>query len=127
MPYFIALAQHSLVGDYIAGGGLQLLWPITTQYYGIGINMQGLANTALEWTLFLVAMFFMLRTGDFAALFKNHNSNFILAVPIFTVLLPPFLSFPSNVPLGLMMPHIVYLATFLVSIIIISAHKIFRS
>lgn len=131
VPYFIALIQHSLVGDYIVGGDVQLLWPVTSQYYGASISMTSLTNVILEWVTFLASTIIMLKTGDLAALFKPHNSNLILAAPAFAVLFPTVASLPlgvatlSNVvsyplfmPTWLIAPHLVYLCIFLASIFI---------
>jgi membrane-bound metal-dependent hydrolase YbcI (DUF457 family) len=35
IPYFLALIQHPLIGDFITAGPVQLLWPFSTGYYGI--------------------------------------------------------------------------------------------
>lgn len=115
-PYFLALASHSLIGDYIAGGRTQLFWPATFNKYGIGLPIQSSTNITLEWTLFLTSTIIMLKSRDLFAFFKKKNSNLILSVPTFTVLLPTFLSFPMNVPEWLILPHLVYLAMFLASI-----------
>jgi membrane-bound metal-dependent hydrolase YbcI (DUF457 family) len=122
IPYLLALIQHSLIGDYIAGGQVQLLWPITTQHYGIGINIKSQTSMALEWIIFVASMSVMLKTKDIALLFKPHNSNLILTVPIFTVLLPTFLSYPLDVPIALILPHLVYLVLFSTSTIIDVLH-----
>lgn len=117
-PYFVALIQHSLLCDYIAGGGVQLLWPITSQPYGIGISIKGLTNITLEWLMFLPAAILMLKTKDAKELLQPHNSNLILAIPTFTVLLPTFLAFPLEVPMALIPPHIICLILFLTSMLI---------
>ncbi|MEM2368535.1 MAG: hypothetical protein QXQ50_09925, partial [Candidatus Bathyarchaeia archaeon] len=44
-----------------------------------------------------------------------HNSNLILTIPTFTMLLPTFLSFPLHVPAPLLPPHLAYMAVFLAS------------
>jgi len=118
IPYFLVLIQHSLIGDYIAGGGIQLLWPITTQYYGMGIGIKSQTNITIEWTMFLASIIMMLKTKDMAIFFQPHNSSLILSIPTFTVLLPTFLAFPLEVPPILILPHIVYLILFLTSILI---------
>jgi len=118
IPYFLALIQHSLLGDYIAGGRIQLLWPLTTGYYGMEISIKSQTNITLEWIIFLASIIIMLKTKDIVAFFQPHNSNLILAIPIFTVLLPTFLSFPLDVPAWLIPPHLVYTFIFLTSIII---------
>jgi hypothetical protein len=117
LPYFVALIQHSLIGDYIVGG-VQLLWPLTQQPYGLGISIFSLANITLEWLLFLAAAMVMLKTRDMLVFFQPHGSNMILAVPVFTVLLPTFLAFPLHVPMALVPPHIIYLILFLTSLLI---------
>jgi len=118
LPYFAALIQHSLLGDYIAGGQTQLLWPFTLQQFGLEISIRSMANLTLEWMLFITALAVMWKTMDVQPLFQPHNSNLILAIPMFTVLLPTFLAFPLDVPVLLILPHIVYLAIFLASLLI---------
>jgi len=119
-PYFLALVSHSLIGDYIAGGRTQLFWPATPNHYGIELPIQSPTNITLEWTLFLMSTIIMLKNKDLFAFFQKKNSNLILAIPTFTVLLPTFLSFPLNVPDWLIPPHLVYLTMFLTSIVILA-------
>ena len=118
IPYFIALIQHSLLGDYIAGCQTQLLWPLSTQSFGMGINIISKTNITIEWLIFLASILIILKTRERDAFFQPCNSNLILSVPTFTVLLPTFLSFPLNVPVWLIPPHLVYMFIFSVSIII---------
>jgi membrane-bound metal-dependent hydrolase YbcI (DUF457 family) len=117
-PYFIALIQHSLIGDYLVGGKTQLLFPLTTQYYGTGLSIQSQTSIALEWAAFLLSMLVMLAVKDIKIFFQPHNSNLILTIPTFTVLLPTFLAFPLQVPTILIAPHIIYLVLFITSIFI---------
>ena len=116
LPYFIALIQHSLLGDYIAGGKVQLLWPLTQQTFGLELSIQSPANIIIEWLSFLTATFVMIKTKDAHPLLQPHNSNLILAIPTFTVLLPTFLAFPLEVPTALIPPHIIFLILFLASL-----------
>jgi hypothetical protein len=117
IPYFIALVQHALIGDYLAGGRIQLFWPATSQMYGLRISITSQTNVIMEWVMFITSIIVMLKTKDIATFFQPHSSNLILAVPTFTVLLPTFLSFPLNVPLELILPHLVYMALFSAAII----------
>ena len=117
-PYFVAVIQHIIIGDYLIGGDLQLLWPLTTNMYGFHVGIASLINVALEWSLFLISMTFMIKTKDIFLLFKHHSSNMILAIPVLTVLLPTIISFPLYVPLALLIPHFVYLILFTIPIII---------
>jgi hypothetical protein len=116
LPYFIAIIHHSLIGDYIAGGKVQLLWPLTQQTFGLELSIQSPANITTEWLSFLIATFIMIKTKDAHLLLQPHNSNLILAIPTFTVLLPTFLAFPIEVPTALILPHLTFLALFLASL-----------
>jgi hypothetical protein len=118
LPYFAALIQHSLISDYIAGGKVQLLWPLTTQTFGLELSIKSPANVTIEWLSFLTATFIMIKTKDMHSLLQPHSSNLILAIPTFTVLLPTFLAYPLEVPTALILPHIVFLILFLASILI---------
>jgi len=115
IPYLLALIQHSLVGDYMGGGPIQLLWPLSTQYFGIDTSSTGII--AAEWMTFVFSIMIMIKTRDAVALFHSHNSNLVLTIPAFTVLLPTFLSVPLKVPFWLLLPHLVYAFIFSVSII----------
>ena len=123
-PYFAALASHSLIGDFLIGGQIQLLWPLSTNEYGLHelgfpyINIYDPVNIALEFTLFAIAIIIMFKTRDVFRFFRTSKLNLILAIPIFTVLLPTFASYPLHVPFLLVVPHLFYLLVFSISIII---------
>lgn len=118
VPYFVALIQHSLVGDFIAGGEVQIFWPLTQQHYGLDINIRSPANITLEWLTFIGAAAITLKSRDIRTFIEPNNFNLILAIPTFTVLLPTVLAFPLEVPIALIPPHIVCLALFSTSLII---------
>jgi membrane-bound metal-dependent hydrolase YbcI (DUF457 family) len=126
IPYFIAIVQHSLVGDLIAGGAVRLLWPVTTEFYGLSIGIKSSTNIMIEWLAFLISIGVMLKTSDINKFFQPSFSNLMLAVPAFTVLLPTVLSFPMLVPLWLGPPHLVYMVLFLAATII-TLYKFFKS
>ena len=116
-PYFVALVQHSLIGD-VPTGGAQLLWPISQEVYGIGIQIQSQTNIAIEWIVFIIATIVMLKANDINALFQPNSTNLILAIPLMTVLLPSLLTFPLYVPTTLLIPHLFYLFLFTPSILL---------
>lgn len=116
-PYLMALASHSLVGDYLTGGA-QLLWPITTNWFGLGIKIASFANIFVEWILFLTSIAIIFKTRDAWLLFQHHPSNLLLSIPALTVLLPTFLSFPLSIPIELIIPHLIYLTLFSFSTLI---------
>jgi membrane-bound metal-dependent hydrolase YbcI (DUF457 family) len=118
IPYFLALIQHPLLGDFITAGPVQLLWPVSRRYYGVLMDIEGPANVSLEWIAFAAMLIIMLKTKDMARFFQPHNSNLILAIPTFTVLLPTFLSIPLDVPVWLIPPHLFFIVLFLVAMFI---------
>jgi membrane-bound metal-dependent hydrolase YbcI (DUF457 family) len=123
-PYFAALASHSLIGDFLIGGQLQLLWPLSTNEFGFtGINIYHPINIALEFTLFAVALVVMLKTRDLFHFFRNNKLNLILIIPIFTVLLPTFVGYPLSVPILLVLPHLFYLVTFSIAVLLVFFRK----
>ena len=117
IPYFLALVQHFLIGDYLTGGS-QLLWPVSTQLYGIGLQITSRTNIIIEWTAFSISTIVMIKTKDIHRFFQAHATNILLAIPTFTVLLPALLGFPLNVPLWLIPPHLFYVILFSASIVI---------
>lgn len=118
IPYYVAIVQHSLIGDFMTGGRIQLFWPITSQSYGIDRSITHPMSIAIEWLAFLASIAIMLRTKDAIKFFQPHKSNLILAIPTFTVLLPTLLSYPLSVPASLIPPHLAYMFLFSVAIII---------
>ena len=117
VPYCIAVIQHSLIGDFLAGGRIRLFWPITSQYFGTNIGIGSPTNIANEWILFLIASAVMIAAKDIHRFLRPAKPNLILAIPTFTVLLPTVLEYPLNVPLWLMPPHVFYLIVFLTAIV----------
>lgn len=118
VPYSLALLQHVLIGDLLTGEGIQLFWPITQTWYGLGVPMESLTNILVEWLSFLTAFAIMFATKDIQKLLSASRFNLLLLVPLVTVLLPSFLSFPLEVPLSLLVPHLVYLGLFTASLLI---------
>ena len=117
VPYFVAVIQHSIIGDFLTGG-TQLLWPISLDMYGLGIGIDSLTNIALEWVLFSISIIIMFKAKDMLSLLKRNPSNLILSIPLTTVLLPSVITFPLYVPLVLLIPHLVYLFLFVFSIFV---------
>jgi len=119
-PYFAALLSHSLIGDFFIGGQLQLLWPFSTNEFGFtAINIYHPITIVLEFILFAIALIIMLKTRDIFHFFRNNKLNLVLAIPIFTVLLPTFVGYPLSVPILLLLPHLFYLALFSISVLIV--------
>lgn len=125
MPYFAALASHSLIADFFIGGQIQLLWPLSTREFGLPelgfpyISINSPINVVLEFTIFVIATVVMFKTRDIHVFFKKRKINLVLAVPIFTVLLPTFVGYPIHVPFLLVLPHLFYLVLFAIAVLIV--------
>jgi len=123
--YFAALASHSLIADFFIGGQIQLLWPLSTREFGLPelgfpyISINSPINVVLEFTIFVIATVVMFKTRDIHVFFKKRKINLVLAVPIFTVLLPTFVGYPIHVPFLLVLPHLFYLVLFAIAVLIV--------
>ncbi len=119
LPYFIALISHSLIGDFLVGGSVQLLWPLSRGTFGLSISITSYLNIALELSLFAFATYALFKTNDYRQFLLNKKTNLILIIPIITVLLPSIIGFPLAVPLLLIPPHLFYLVLFSISVLIV--------
>jgi membrane-bound metal-dependent hydrolase YbcI (DUF457 family) len=115
IPYFIALIQHGLIGDYFGGGDVQLLWPITNTGFGAGIEVTSLTGITIELTAFLIALTIMLLQKDIHTFFRPRTSNLLLIIPA-TTLLQAVL--PTAVPFPLKLPSYFMLAIFSAAILV---------
>ena len=122
-PYFLALISHSVISDFFIGGQIMLFWPLTSDLFGLHayISIWSLVNITLEWALFAFSAVVMFKTGDLSLFFHNRKSNLLLAIPIGTVLLPTFVSYPLQVPPLLILPHFFYLVLFSISVLTVIA------
>jgi len=117
IPYLLAIVQHPLIGDFFAGGRIQLLWPLTTNYYGIETGIKSLQNITAEWSAFIGLVIILTVSRDYLKLFCVNRTNLILLIPAFSVVLPAFIEFPVDVPPLLMPPHIFYSIILIVAIL----------
>jgi membrane-bound metal-dependent hydrolase YbcI (DUF457 family) len=118
MPYYVALVQHSLLGDYLVGGGVQIFWPLTASYYGFDVPITSLAGTILELAGFVVAVVLMFFSGDLhEMLFKPRKENLLLLLPCGAILASVFLFWRNSIPAVLLVPHLMFLAIFTVAIL----------
>lgn len=124
LPYFFSLASHSVLADFFVGGNIQLLWPISESEMGASqlgfslIQITDPINVALELGMFIFALIVLLKSRDLFKFFRSNLLNLILIIPVFTVLLPTFVSYPLPVPNLLILPHLFFLIVFIVSSLI---------
>jgi hypothetical protein len=119
--YFLCIAQHLLLGDFLTAGygdGVQLLWPLTSNLYSAGIYLANAASVYLEWTFFVICLAWMFKAGDLRKLLIHNPSNLVLVAPILSIVLPVFFEIPLPAPFLLLVPHIIFLSLFCLSILI---------
>lgn len=118
LPYFAALVQHSLIGDYFGGGGTTLLWPLSQRTFGIRLDIKGYTSIAMELLVFFTALALLAYTRNYKQFLRPKLSNLTLAIPAATMAIPIFLAFPMHVPLLMILPHLVYLMLYLTSALV---------
>jgi len=119
IPYAIALASHSMIGDLI--GGTQLFWPLSTRLYGaVTLDVKGSFTVTLELILFIISLALMLKTRDLQRI-TTSNYRTVLLLP-FGATIGPLLAVGRGpeyaLPTLLIIPSLFYLAIFTYSMII---------
>ena len=120
VQYAVALASHSLIGDFFTGG-VQLFWPLSTEMIGaLNIDVNSLTNSLLELALFIVSIAVMFKTGD---LRKITSDKYKLALLLpFGAVIGPMLAVGRGqeyaLPLLLVIPSLFYLALFAYSMLV---------
>ena len=119
IPYAIALASHSMIGDLI--GGTQLFWPLSTRLYGfLTLDVKGSFTVTLELILFIISLALMLKTRDLQRI-TTSNYRIVLLLP-FGATIGPLLAVGRGpeyaLPSLLIVPSLFYLAVFIYSMIV---------
>jgi len=128
IPYFLALISHSLIGDFLIGGKLQLLWPLSNAQFGLHelgsyyFDIFSPVNMVLEVTLFVAASLILYKSGDWKVFFRADKTNLVLIIPIATVLLPSTVGYPFSDSLlftepTLALAHLFYLGLFGIAVL----------
>jgi len=123
IPYGITYLQHIIPGDYIAGGGIQLLWPLNTHWYSLAKPITKI-SIHVEVIAFLISLPLLWKTKDLKQLFHPQTSNLTLLIPLGALTTPLLLKFPVEVPPELILPHLILIALLLTVIINDSKHQI---
>ena len=120
IPYFVAITQHPLVGDFFMGR-IQMLWPLTSDWYGYTIDVRSFTNISIEWASFLLAMIVLTKTNDLRLLFKSGKSNLLLIVPsgaifVSSIICARAIGLSQRAATELLIPHLIFLTVFTFSI-----------
>jgi len=117
-PYFAAIITHSAIGDLFTDRGIQLFWPVSSDWIRskISIPMGSAYENYIEISLFVVLIGTIILTRDYAHLFNSDKKNTILLIPLCTIVLPLMFKIPIIVPKILVLPHVIMMAIILLSI-----------
>jgi membrane-bound metal-dependent hydrolase YbcI (DUF457 family) len=121
IPYYAALLSHILIGDFFTGGN-QLYWPISNSMIGaLNIETTSLTNVIAELALFFLTLPIMYKLGDLQTLWKPHNNNWALIIPLVAALGPLFTigrGQENSLPSPLAVPSLFYIGLFAYSILV---------
>jgi membrane-bound metal-dependent hydrolase YbcI (DUF457 family) len=88
LPYFSAMLTHILIGDFFTGG-VMLFWPLSHDLFGaLNVEVKSFSVEIAELVLFFLVVPIMYRLGDLQTLFKPHNKNWLLLIPLGSVIGP---------------------------------------
>lgn len=117
IAYYAAIVQHVVVGDFPTGSGVQMFWPLTSNWYGLGLRMTSLTIVLAEWASFILAITVLAQTKDIHQLLKPKRSNLLLAVPSGAIFLSSIVGMSPPAPIGLLIPHLAFLLIFAFSML----------
>ncbi|HVP40961.1 MAG TPA: metal-dependent hydrolase [Candidatus Krumholzibacteriaceae bacterium] len=116
-PSYVAIVQHSLIGDYFSGGGVQLLWPLATGFFGLNLAPVSQASISVELISFIFAVIILLVTKDMTVLLKPKKENLFLLLPEGAILGSIFLSLGFGLSVELLVAHLLFFTIFAVAIL----------
>jgi len=119
LPYLAAFTSHTIIGDYLTDGGVQLLWPLSYRWmtYPNMIKMGSAFEANLEILLFTISLGTMILTKDYIPLLKANKTNLLLFIPIITIISPMTLRYPLAIPEILIIPHLIILTILVISLV----------
>lgn len=115
IPYFLAFASHTILGDLITNRGVQFLWPLTQRTYQVPLPFprNPTFSTNLELTLFGLFILVYIITKDYSRGPHSNTTKLISLIPFTALLVPLVFKFPVPVPLLLIPPHLILMVVVL--------------
>lgn len=116
VPYFVAIVQHSFPDDFLTGEGTQILWPLTTRFFGLEVSMTSMLSIAIEIGGFLLAITVLIASKDLVQLLKSQGTNLLLILPAVAVMVSAAISWINAASVALLIAHGVFLLIFTASV-----------
>ena len=115
IPYSLAYASHTILGDMITNKGVQFLWPLTKKIYRIPLPFirNPTLSTNLEIILFGLFILVYIITKDYVARPNTGFTKLITLIPFTALLVPMLFNFPVPVPSLLIPPHLILMVVVL--------------
>jgi len=112
IPYFAAFVTHALIGDYITNGGVELLWPLSSEPLEFrSVTRMGSAfETGLELALFAMLIITLILSRDYKNLFNTDKKNIFLLIPLCTIFIPITFRYPIKIPKILVIPNLILMS-----------------
>ena len=108
IPYFMAYASHTILGDFITNRGIWLLWPLTSRKYALPLPFacRSVFSANLELLLFGAFLLIFIITKDYSTPLTDRTKP-LLIIPFIALLVPVLFGFPIPVPLRLIPAHLI--------------------
>jgi hypothetical protein len=81
LPYSAGVAQHFLIGDFLAGT-VPLFIPVTWVEFGLNLGIQGRYEAILEVGVLVLAVLMAVRNGDFRSALSVDQRNLLMGIPL---------------------------------------------
>jgi membrane-bound metal-dependent hydrolase YbcI (DUF457 family) len=109
IPYSLAFASHTILGELITNRQVQFLWPLTQRTYQIPLpfSRNPTFSTNLELTLFGLFILVYIITKDYTGGPHSNTTKLISLIPFSALLVPIVFTFPIPVPRLLIPPHLI--------------------
>ena len=119
IPYFLALASHSIFGDLVTNNRIMLLWPLSTKWISLRTPYycKHTFNTYYELAFFALFLITFLVTKDHTRINDHPHAEIILTIPLAATALPLLLAYPLGTPKLLILPHLALLTIILATMI----------
>lgn len=109
LPYFVALLQHFVFGDFLVGD-VMLFWPFDFSFFGFNTTMLSVYDVVLELIGLVFAIGILYYRNDLKRLLSAHLRNIFMVFPLlalvssmiyFTVDWPvfPLINYVGNSPI----------------------------
>ncbi|MDQ1279713.1 MAG: hypothetical protein QG670_975 [Thermoproteota archaeon] len=85
LPYFAAVVQHFLFGDFLVGS-VMVLWPFSSLLLGLNVSMSSLLDVIIETVGLALAAIVSYHSGDLRFILSVDIHNMLMMLPLMALL-----------------------------------------